>query len=135
MTRSTVTRSDRWLLGLLVLFSAAVACTPLLLRLPVTWDDGFYYLEIARRLAAGEGSTFDGINPTNGYHPLWLLTLVALFGIASSAEGSHRLRLEWSAAMDEPGFEIAIFRLTGLVDYPGTARYPSSASAQLGPER
>lgn len=37
-------------------------------RLP---DDGFYYLEIGRRLGAGEGSTFDGVNATNGYHPLW----------------------------------------------------------------
>ena len=28
------------------------------------------------------------------------------------AHCSHRLRLEWSAAMKEPGFEIAVFRLT-----------------------
>ena len=41
-------------------------------------DDGFYYLEIARRIGAGQGSTFDGIHPTNGYHPLWLLSLVPL---------------------------------------------------------
>jgi hypothetical protein len=39
-------------------------------------DDGFYYLEIARRLGEGQGSTFDGINKTNGYHPLWLIALV-----------------------------------------------------------
>jgi hypothetical protein len=44
-----------------------------------TADDAFYYLEVARRIAAGEGSTFDGINRTNGYHPLWqgLTTLLA----------------------------------------------------------
>lgn len=34
-------------------------------------DDGFYYLEIARRLARGEGPTFDGVNQTSGFHPLW----------------------------------------------------------------
>ncbi len=45
----------------------------LLRRLP---DDGFYYLEIARRLGRAEGSTFDGWNETNGYHPLWQLLLV-----------------------------------------------------------
>ncbi len=42
-------------------------------------DDAFYYLTIAKSIAAGHGSTFDAIHPTNGYHPLWmgLLTLVA----------------------------------------------------------
>lgn len=75
----------------MLVFSAAVALTPILLELPVTWDDGFYYLEIARRAVAGEGSTFDGLNSTNGYHPLWLIALVAVFGIASSSEGAHLL--------------------------------------------
>ncbi len=41
-------------------------------------DDAFYYLEIARHLAAGEGSTFDGVNPTTGYHPGWMALLVPL---------------------------------------------------------
>ena len=39
-----------------------------------THDDAFYYFQIARNLAAGKFSTFDGgITHTNGYHPLWLL--------------------------------------------------------------
>lgn len=42
------------------------------------WDDFFYYLQIARNLAEGVGSTFDGVNPTNGYHPLWMLVVTAL---------------------------------------------------------
>lgn len=37
----------------------------------LTFDDAWYYLTIGRNLAAGKGSTFDGINLTNGYHPLW----------------------------------------------------------------
>ena len=55
-------------------------------------DDAFYYFEIARNLAAGKFSTFDGgITTTNGYHPVWLLLVTpfywfldlesALFGI------------------------------------------------------
>ena len=44
-------------------------------------DDAFYYLRIAQHLADGAGSTFDGVHPTNGYHPLWLLTLVPLAGL------------------------------------------------------
>ena len=40
------------------------------------YDDAYYYLGVARHLADGEGSTFDGIHPTNGYHPLWCWALV-----------------------------------------------------------
>ena len=43
--------------------------------LTLTVDDSYYYLQIARHLAAGDGFTFDGLNPTNGFHPLWLLLL------------------------------------------------------------
>jgi hypothetical protein len=44
-------------------------------------DDAFYYLTVARNIATGHGSTFDGIHPTNGYHPLWCAALVPLTGI------------------------------------------------------
>ena len=58
----------------------------------VAKDDAFYYFQIARNMAAGHFSTFDGgITQTNGYHPLWLLLITpfywfvdaetALFGI------------------------------------------------------
>lgn len=46
------------------------------LTLPV--DDSFYYIQTARNLAQGYGSTFDRLNPTNGYHPLWLILLTCL---------------------------------------------------------
>ncbi len=36
-------------------------------------DDAFYYFGIARSIAAGGGSTFDGVTLTNGYHPLWMV--------------------------------------------------------------
>jgi hypothetical protein len=42
-------------------------------------DDGFFYFKAAQHIAAGQGSTFDGINPTNGYHPLWMLVCVVVF--------------------------------------------------------
>ncbi len=39
-------------------------------------DDAFYYFQIARNLAEGKFSTFDGgITQTNGYHPLWMLLI------------------------------------------------------------
>src|SRR5207249_52514 len=44
-------------------------------------DDAFYYFQIARHLAQGRGFTFDGIHPTNGFHPLWLFLLVPIYRI------------------------------------------------------
>ncbi len=41
-------------------------------------DDFFYYLKIAQNFAHRAGSTFNGIVPTNGYHPLWFLILSVL---------------------------------------------------------
>jgi hypothetical protein len=41
-------------------------------------DDYFYYLRVARNIAAGHGSTFDGTHLTNGYHPLWMVVNVVL---------------------------------------------------------
>jgi hypothetical protein len=42
-------------------------------------DDGYYYLVLARNIATGQGATFDGLGPTNGFHPLWTLCLTPLF--------------------------------------------------------
>lgn len=49
-------------------------------------DDGFYYLEIAKNVAQGAGSTFDEVHPTNGYHPLWMLGLVPVFWLTTDPE-------------------------------------------------
>lgn len=38
-------------------------------------DDSFYYFQIARNAAAGNGFSFDGIHPTNGFQPLWGMIL------------------------------------------------------------
>lgn len=42
------------------------------------FEDLFYYLQVARNLASGAGPTLDGIHPTNGFHPLWMLISIAL---------------------------------------------------------
>ena len=42
----------------------------------VIHDDAFYYFQIARNLAEGKFSTFDGgITRTNGYHPIWMFLI------------------------------------------------------------
>ena len=46
------------------------------------YDDAFYYYEIAKNLAEGKFSTFDGgITRTNGYHPLWMLLITPFYWI------------------------------------------------------
>lgn len=47
-------------------------------------DDFFYYAKVARNIAANHGSTFNGLVPTNGYHPLWLAFLATFARISSS---------------------------------------------------
>jgi len=65
----------------------------ILIQLPVpfshenyllTWfniDDGFYYFVTARNIAAGLGVTFDGVAPTNGFHPLWMALITPIFAL------------------------------------------------------
>jgi hypothetical protein len=54
----------------------------------LTFDDAYYYFEVARNIAHGFAPTFDRINATNGYHPLWMAIcslpyLVGLDGLAA----------------------------------------------------
>jgi hypothetical protein len=69
----------------MALITLAIACGyARLVSRPPGWlvgvvpDDAFYYLQIARHLAAGHGSTFDGLHPASGYHPGWMALLVPL---------------------------------------------------------
>lgn len=45
-------------------------------------DDAYYYFKVAQNIAEGHGSTFDGFNPSNGYHPLWMVVCVPIFALA-----------------------------------------------------
>jgi hypothetical protein len=54
-------------------------------NMPNTWftrDDAYYYFKVAQNITEGKGSTFDGINPTNGYHPLWMVVCIPIFFLA-----------------------------------------------------
>jgi hypothetical protein len=45
-------------------------------------DDAYYYFQTARNFVEGNGLSFDGINPTNGFHPLWMLLNLPVFTLA-----------------------------------------------------
>ncbi|MFC5061523.1 hypothetical protein [Actinomycetospora atypica] len=67
-------------LGLVQLL--VVTLTPGVWRpLAFSSDDLHYYVLPALNLAQGAGSTFDGLQPTNGYQPLWFLLLAAAFRV------------------------------------------------------
>lgn len=82
---------DKRLLSVLTafLFSAFVIVLAIPFFSKLSWttlvqDDFFYYLVVARNIAQGHGSTFNGIVPTNGYQPLWLWILVCVSWISQS---------------------------------------------------
>ncbi len=53
-----------------------------IIRRDVSYDDAYYYFQIAYHLAEGKFSTFDGgITRTNGYHPLWLLLITPFYWV------------------------------------------------------
>ena len=65
--------------GLSLVIITEAAYSPLDRLIESFNDDAFYYFEVAKNMAAGLGSTFDRISMTNGYHPLWLVTLVPVY--------------------------------------------------------
>lgn len=73
-------------------------------------DDAFYYFEIARRISLGQGSTFDGINRTNGYHPLWLLVLSLTSLLRLSREAEARVAMVVGVII----LGVAVFVLRGV---------------------
>jgi len=74
-------RTDRLLAAALFLYAGTLLAVMAAGGAGLTQDDGYYYFKIAQNLAAGRGSTFDGLHGTNGYHPLWLLVVGALFAL------------------------------------------------------
>ena len=62
-------------------------------------DDAFYYFGIADHMMAGDGSTFDGITSTNGYHPLWQWLLVPPSAVMGNPAAVARLAAIAGVAM------------------------------------
>lgn len=47
-------------------------------------DDAFYYFQISKNAAAGNGFSFDGLHSTNGFHPLLAWLAVPVFAVFPS---------------------------------------------------
>ena len=68
------------LLGVTLAIRLAVALADYrsLIGLDVYQDDAFYYLKLAQNIVGGRGVTFDGVTPTNGFQPLYLMLLLPI---------------------------------------------------------
>lgn len=102
-----------------------VALTVAVLRLVVIWsgwaegsllaDDAYYYFTIAHHLAEGHGATFDGLVPTNGFHPLWEMLLVPFFALFRDGPFAPiRTALSFSLLLDL-GTAALLARVAGRV--------------------
>jgi len=54
---------------------------------------------------SGQGATFDGIHPTNGYHPLWMGALLPVAGVVRDPALFVRVALGLGVVL---GFATAI---------------------------
>lgn len=63
-------------------------------------DDAYIYFVISRHISSGLGATFDGLQPTNGFHPLWALLIAPIFGRFPAGDLPVHLALTLSAVCD-----------------------------------
>ena len=84
----------------------------------VVIDDGFYYLQTARNIARGHGATFDRINRTSGFQPLWTAMLVPVFWLSDDAGKGLQVALGLALALSV--LAVALLYL-GLRPLAGTA--------------
>lgn len=73
-----------WLMAALFLLTAGwmIFFQPLEKAVAFTaMDDGLYYPRLAQNLVARSLCTYDGVTLTNGFHPLWLLVLLPVYGL------------------------------------------------------
>ena len=63
-------------------------------------DDAYIYFVISRHIISGLGATFDGLHPTNGFHPLWALLVAPFFGFFPTGDLPVHLALTASAVFD-----------------------------------
>ncbi|MCC6803026.1 MAG: glycosyltransferase family 39 protein [Anaerolineae bacterium] len=59
-------------------------------------DDAYYYFLTARNIVSGRGASIDGLNPSNGWHPLWMIVNTAVF---SSIDGDPNMPVRAALAL------------------------------------
>lgn len=98
----------------------------------VVTDDAYYYLKTARNIAAGLGPTFDGIHPTDGFHPLWMGLLVPLAAVAPGPQALVRVALALSVALAACS-AVLVWRLTRRLTASGGIAFVALVFYWLNP--
>ncbi len=89
-------------------------------------DDAFYYYKIARNILLGRGCSFDGIAPTNGFHPLWMICLLPIFYLGGpNLDMPVRLVLGLQGLLAVAGI-VLIYRFAERHIGPGTGKLAST---------
>ena len=124
MLDSEQTLGSRWTIAIFVVVAFLVAYPPLVSLIDhgtlgafrYLAPDSFYYLAIADHSTNAGFYTFDGLNPTNGFHPLWQLLLEKSFVLLDlDATGQVQFVALLSivlAALGTGFFALAILRVT-----------------------
>ncbi len=120
--------------GLLVLLTCG-----LLFRFVLAWtdistliqktlpDDAYYYFVVARNVAQGRGVTFDGLAPTNGFHPLWAVILSLLYAaVRDSGDLTIHIALTVSALLDGATILLAYIIVHSTIRDPKAALLAAS---------
>ncbi len=90
-------------------------------------DDAWFYLQIGRNIALGNGSTFDGMTFTNGYHPLWMALVTALGVVTGGAKGA----MLYGALALQIGMAAFILAVLPRVAREQGLAYPSFAAGAV----
>lgn len=79
--------SGVWWRALLV-FAVALVPRLLIIAQPIPLqlnkslpDDAYYYFLTAQNIVAGNGPAVDGMHPSNGWHPLWMLVTTGVYAL------------------------------------------------------
>ncbi len=84
-------------------------------------DDAFYYYKVAQNALTGHGFSFDQINLSNGYHPLWMLICLGVFWLSKYSLILPLRVLVIVSAMFNGLSSILLYRLLKRFIHPAAA--------------
>lgn len=84
-------------------------------------DDAFYYFKTAQNIIKEHTSTFDGINRTNGYHPLWMACILPIFYLTN---GNSYMSIHLVMTLQVIILALIIFFLWKILDREFGAPFP-----------
>ncbi len=124
-------------LAVLVILAAAIRVSMALCDMPTlvtktVSDDSFYYFQVARNAAAGAGVSFDGVEPANGFHPLWFALLLPIYHLFDGLTAPVHAALALEALLDV-GAGLLIYSLVVSLTKNRPAGVVGAAAYLLNP--